>query len=93
MKRKRPLVFPVVVTVIALASLLANARQWQQRRELQTAAEIAQRDVADLEGLRTENRALREKQISPEELARLRNDHAALPRLRAEVRELRSRKW
>jgi uncharacterized protein involved in exopolysaccharide biosynthesis len=41
--------------------------------------------------LRAENARLRSGQISEEELERLRADHAALPRLRAEIEALRKR--
>ncbi len=46
---------------------------------------------ARIEEVRAENARLRAAQISPEELARLRADHAALPRLRAEIEALRKR--
>lgn len=46
---------------------------------------------ARIEEVRAENARLRAAQISPEELERLRADHAALPRLRAEIEALRKR--
>jgi hypothetical protein len=64
---------------------VGNAQQWLNRLELRTAVEVAQLNVVDLRVLEAENRRLREKQISAGELAALRADHEALPRLRAEL--------
>jgi hypothetical protein len=51
------------------------------RRELA----LAHASTVDLERLRAENRRLREGQVPAAELATLRADHAALPRLSSEL--------
>jgi hypothetical protein len=88
MKRYSPVGFFVVVGVVAMAAVVSNGRQWLKRMELRTAAEIARLETSELSRLEAENRRLRGQQISAEELAALRADHAALPRLRAELAEL-----
>jgi predicted aminopeptidase len=59
--------------------------------ELRDEVRALREQVALIEGVRAENARLRAAQISPEELERLRADHAALPRLRAEIEALRKR--
>lgn len=85
MKPHRPFVLfaALAVTVIALAIL--NGRAWLQRVELQTARDLARSEASELAGLRAENGRLRARQIPAAELARLRSDHEALRRLRAEL--------
>lgn len=56
--------------------------------ELRVALERTKADADELTRLRDENRRLRAQQISSTELERLRSDHAALPRLRAELEAL-----
>jgi hypothetical protein len=58
--------------------------------ELRTELESLRRDRQEFRALEAENRRLQAKQIAAEELARLRADHAALPRLRAEVEQLKN---
>jgi hypothetical protein len=80
--------FFVVVGVVVIAAVLGNGGQWLKRLELRTAVDVAQVDAGELGRLQAENRRLRGQQISADELAALRADHAALPRLRAELAEL-----
>lgn len=70
----------------------AGAVLWSQRLQtLSLRAElVAGRAAAgELAGLRAENQRLREKQITAAQLEALRADHAALPRLRAQVEALK----
>lgn len=73
--------------------LLAGAVAVQRREMGDLRRELAQRTAVrmkvDVE--RTENERLKGQQVSAEELARLRADHAALPRLRREIEELKAR--
>lgn len=85
MKPQSSVRFLFVLSALLIAGGTGFAVQWHQstllRRELdhtRSAADVAQR-------LQDENRRLKEKQIPASELARLRADHAALPRLRAEL--------
>jgi hypothetical protein len=66
-------------------------RQWRESMALRVERERAMLGAHELARLRDENRRLREKQISAAELERLRADHAALPRLRAEVEALKAK--
>lgn len=88
MKPPRPFVFfaTLAATVIGLAFL--NGRVWLQRLELQTARDMARLGTSDLAPLRAENVRLREMQVPAAEQARLRADHEALVRLRAELETL-----
>jgi hypothetical protein len=56
--------------------------------ELRTAIGIVRLDVGELSRLKVENQRLRQKQIPAAELAALRADHDALPRLRSELEAL-----
>jgi hypothetical protein len=76
-----------------LAALLATvgvvlALQRQDTIALRRELALARASTADLERLRAENRRLREGQVSAAELATLRADHAALPRLWSELETL-----
>jgi hypothetical protein len=88
MLRRSRFVFAIVLTGISIAGGAALARQRHQSMELRGALERAKSEAAELGRLREENRRLRAQQIPPAELARLRSDHAALPRLRAELEAL-----
>jgi hypothetical protein len=48
----------------------------------------AQANAAELSRLQAENQRLRQKQVAPAELSRLREDRAAMGRLRAELESL-----
>lgn len=88
----KPLISPVfllVLTGLTIAGGTALFTQWRQSMQHRLALEHAKLDAAELAQLREENRRLRAQQISPAELERLRSDHVALPRLRAELEALR----
>lgn len=64
---------------------------WMQRQEtalLQSQVELAKFETRDLHQLRAENARWRKQQISTAELERLRADHAAIVRLKAELEAL-----
>ncbi len=88
MHARSPLGFIVVAAALALAGILGWASQWHQGTLLRTELEMARLQADELGRLRAENRRLREQQISAAELAALRADHAALPRLRGELEAL-----
>lgn len=88
MKRQSSLGFTLLLIVLLLGFGFASFWQWQQTMTLRSELKLAELDVSELASVRAENRRLREKQIPPQELAKLRADHAALPRLRAELESL-----
>ena len=88
MKPRSSFVFSLVLITLAIAGGAALTMQWRQSMELRVALENAKADADELARLRDENRRLRAQQIPPAELERLRSDHAALPRLRAELEAL-----
>jgi hypothetical protein len=88
MKPRSSFVFSLVLAALTIAGGTALAMQWRQSMELRVALEHAKSDADELARLRDENRRLRAQQIPPAELERLRSDHAALPRLRAELEAL-----
>ena len=67
------------------------AYQRSESRALRLEWQEAKRVASEIAQLRTENERLKSGQIPAAELEQLRSDHAALPRLRAEVSELRKR--
>ena len=79
-------------TLVLLAiAIAAFARFWIARQEAAALrAEIAyqKQQHGRLAALRSEHDRLRAEKVSDEELARLRNDHAALVRLRGEITRL-----
>jgi len=85
-RRSFKLVFMLAALVATVGVVLALQRQdtIALRREL---AQVRASTV-DLERLHAENRRLRDNQISAAELATLRADHAALPRLWSELETL-----
>jgi hypothetical protein len=91
MKRHFPFAFPALGAAVVLVAAVALMRQRWERLRLHAEIAQAQREVAALDQLRAENAALRAKQIPVAEFERLRSDHAALPRLRAEVEMLQKR--
>jgi len=76
----------MVAVVLGLGAILTLQRQHAiaLREELKS----AQAEVAVHREIQAENLRLKQKQIPPEELERLRADRAALPRLRAELEAL-----
>jgi hypothetical protein len=87
MNRRSGIAFAAAAVVIAIAAT-ANVRAWRQSVELRTAIGIVRLDVGELSRLKVENQRLRQKQIPAAELAALRADHDALPRLRSELEAL-----
>ena len=81
-------VFSVVLVALAIAGGTMLTMQWRQTMELRVALERAKAEADELGRVRDENRRLRAQQVPPAELERLRSDHAALPRLRAELEAL-----
>ena len=88
MNRRRS--FRLLITLAALVPAVGVvlALQRQDTIALRRELAVACASTADLERLRAENRRLRETQISAAELATLRADHAALPRLWSELETL-----
>ena len=80
--------FILLVTVLALVGAVAAGVQWRQTVLLRTELELARLQAEELERLRRDNERLRRQQVPAAELAVLRSDHAALPRLRAELAAL-----
>lgn len=88
-KKSFPWSFVAVTLIVAVAGVAALVSQLQETRGLRTELALAGPGVGEIERLRAENQRLKEKRISPVELEALRADHAALPRLRAEMDALR----
>src|SRR5436309_2826958 len=80
-----PFVFIVLMAVFVIASAWGLLSQWEESVRLRMERELAQWETREAERLRAANARLRARQISPAELQSLRADHAALPRLRAEL--------
>jgi hypothetical protein len=89
MKRRRPIGFLLLVSALMLGGGALFAVRWQETLTLRSELELARMETAEWERLKAENQRLREKQIPPADLERLRADHAALPRLRAELEALK----
>ena len=92
MKPQTSLAFGLILTVLALTSLVGLGRQWKNGLTWRSELELAQLEVEEFTALRAENTRLQESRISTAELDRLRADHDALPRLRAELDALTKRK-
>lgn len=82
-------VFVGVLLVLALLGTAWAVWQRHERAILRAKLEHARLEAGEWERLRAENERLRARQISAAELERLRADHAALPRLRAELETAR----
>ena len=85
MQPRSHFVFVMVVVVLVLIGGAAWGLQWQDTLVLGRSIESAQVEAKELSQLQAENLRLRARQIPAAELERLRADHAALPRLRAEL--------
>jgi Tfp pilus assembly protein PilN len=83
--------FLIVIGVLVAAAGLGLAQQWRQTLLLRGEVELARSDVVELAQLQAENERLRARQVSVAELEQLRADHAALPRLRAELEAAKRR--
>lgn len=77
-----------MITLVVLGSGALVGAQWNQTMLLRTQRDLMQMEASDLTQLKAENQRLRAKQISAKALEALRADHAALPRLRAEIEAL-----
>lgn len=91
MKHRSSVVFLVAIGLLVLAGAVGWGSQRMQAHALRTELERVQTQAGELEWLKAENARLRAQQVSAEELTRLRADHEALPRLRAEVESVRAR--
>ena len=80
-----------MMAALILAGGVGLAAQRQKTMMLRSELDLARRETGERERLRAENRRLRDGQIPVAELEMLRADHAALPRLRAELEALRKR--
>jgi hypothetical protein len=81
--------FVVLVAVLAIAGGALLISLGNESRLLRTELDLARAEQNEEERLGAENRRLRARQISAAELEVLRADHAALPRLRAELEALK----
>jgi hypothetical protein len=82
-----------VSLILLLAAIIAGGGWWLRREEtrvLQEQVGLLKVDQQKLAQVRAENARLKAAQVSAEELARLRDDRAAVQRLRRELRGLRS---
>lgn len=79
----------VVAAIIAVGGGIAYQRS--ETRVLRLELQEATRAQTEFVQLRKENERLKSRQISAAELDQLRSDHAALPRLRTELGDLRKR--
>ena len=70
-------------------SALLGREAWRAK-QLRSELDAARKMKAELRQLESENHRLEDQQIPAAELERLRADHAALPRLRSEVEQLRT---
>ena len=83
---------PILGLSVLLATFAGGAIVlWMQRQEttlLQSQVELAKFETRDVQQLRDENARWRKQQMSAAELERLRADHAAIVRLKAELEAL-----
>ena len=84
---QRVVILGVVLATSALVLLFQHVGVESLRIEVAALREV----TCDAERLRAENRRLCAVQVPEPELERLRADHAALPRLRAEIEGLKAR--
>lgn len=80
-----------MVAALVIAGGVGLTSRWQKTMELRGEVERLRLEAAELTGLRAENQRLHARQIPATELEALRADHAALPRLRAELEALKLR--
>jgi hypothetical protein len=82
-------IVPAVAAILLVVGGIAYQRS--ETRVLRLELQDAKRVEAEILQLRKENERLKSRQIPAAELEQLRSDHAALPRLRAELSDLRKR--
>jgi hypothetical protein len=85
MNRRRSFKLVIMLAALVAAVGVVLALQRQETIALRRELALAHASTVDLERLRAENRRLREGQVPAAELATLRADHAALPRLSSEL--------
>ena len=83
--------FVATVVIIAASSVAAVLAQRQKAALLRVERETVRMELGEVERLRAENLRLRGLQIPAEKLEQMRADHAALPRLRAELEAMQRR--
>ena len=85
--------FRFIVSVVATILLAVGSIAYQrsESRVLRLELQEAKRAEIEIAQLRKENERLKGRQIPVAELEQLRSDHAALPRLRMELSDLRKR--
>ena len=90
MKQRSSFGFFAVLVALVVAGGGGLAWQWQESMSLRTELDLLRLESEELSRLRAENKRLREKQPAAAWLETLRADHAALPRLRAEIESLKN---
>ena len=90
MSVKRPALLLSFGLLAAVAIAVLGAQRWQ-RMKLQAEIAVLQLEAEELPRLEAENRRLQSRKIGGRDLEQLQADHAALPRLRAEVEALKVR--
>ena len=88
MKTRFPLAFAIALLALVATGGAAYALQREKTMHLRAELLQAQANAAELSRLQAENQRLRQKQVAPSELSRLREDRAAMGRLRAELESL-----
>jgi hypothetical protein len=91
MKARSSILFVVTLAVVASVTGALLLRQHQEAILIGAELDRAKMQRDDLARLQAENQRLRGRQIPEAELARLRADHAALLRLRAELENLKKK--
>lgn len=88
MKQRFSLGLLVVMVALLVVGGAGFGTQWQKTMLLRGELDGLRDQERELKALRAANERLREQQVSAAELTALRADHAALPRLRAEMEAL-----
>lgn len=92
MNTRRGFLFAVVLTAVVVLAVTGLLQQWQRSAELRGALEVARYEAEERKRLLADNARLRAAQTPPELLAALREEHAAVERLRAELEALRKQR-
>ena len=92
MKPRSPFGLAIVVATLGLGVGGLLEAQWRDTVSLRTKLELAHMQKTEWRRLQAENERLRAQQISATELEHLLADHAALPRLRAELEALQKKR-
>jgi hypothetical protein len=81
--------FLATMAALTLMSAAGQLWQWQRRAQLQADLAIAREQANELAALQTERQRLLESQVPAAELQRLRDDRAAMARLRNDIETLK----